>query len=130
MSTVAQGSTAFCFPGPRGAGRLAAALAVLLLLVQGLPLAHALLERAYPQLGDLCVVAAPGPDGQRNSAHVALGCDTCCCAALRFILPPDVSGTPAASPAAQRAKSSPGVLAPPGANPPRRPPARAPPASS
>ncbi|MCB1929501.1 MAG: hypothetical protein KDH17_15900 [Rhodocyclaceae bacterium] len=62
-----------------GAGRLALVLAMLWLLVQAMPLAHAVLQHFDPLIGDVCIASAATDDGgPAGSGHDA-GCGTCCC---------------------------------------------------
>ncbi|MCB1916456.1 MAG: hypothetical protein KDG52_12170 [Rhodocyclaceae bacterium] len=59
---------------------MALALAVLLLLLQAMPLVHSVFQQFDPMLGDVCIAApaadgSPAPAGEHGS-----DCDDCCCA--------------------------------------------------
>ena len=62
-----------------GAGRLALVLAVLWLLVQAMPLAHAVLQHFDPLIGDVCIASAANDDGGPAGSDHDARCGTCCC---------------------------------------------------
>lgn len=90
--------------GPLHAGRIARALVLLFLLLQALPLAHALLQQFDPLLGDICVAVDADEGGSPSGSEHHGGCGTCCCGGASPLPGNDPARAlcPAVQPLAQR----------------------------